>query len=88
MPNSERPDSGAPPTENAIEVPFADLAPETLRNLAEEFVTRDGTDYGAVEKDLDAKVAGLMRELESGDAKIYFEAESGSINIVATRRLG
>ena len=41
-----------------------------------------------MEKDLDAKVAGLMRELESGEAKIYFEAESGSINIVASRRLG
>jgi uncharacterized protein YheU (UPF0270 family) len=40
-----------------------------------------------VEKDLDAKVAGLMRELESGEAKIYFETESGSINIVASRRL-
>jgi uncharacterized protein YheU (UPF0270 family) len=88
MPNSKLPGAGGPPEENAIEVPFADLAPETLRNLAEEFVTRDGTDYGAVEKDLDAKVAGLMRELESGDAKIFFEAESGSINIVASRRLG
>jgi len=87
MPNSEGPGGQAPPEENAIEVPHTDLAPETLRNLAEEFVTRDGTDYGAVEKDLDAKVAGLMRELESGEAKIYFETESGSINIVASRRL-
>ena len=46
MANAEQPGSGAPPDENAIEVPFSDLAPETLRNLAEEFVTRDGTDYG------------------------------------------
>jgi hypothetical protein len=96
MPDSEKPGFDAPadsppdspPEENAIEVPHTDLAPETLRNLAEEFVTRDGTDYGAVEKDLDAKVAGLMRELESGKAKIYFEAESGTINIVASRKLG
>jgi hypothetical protein len=29
-----------------------------------------------------------MRELESGKAKIYFEAESGTINIVASRKLG
>ena len=76
-----------PPQENAVEVPHTELAPETLRNLAEEFVTRDGTDYGAEEKTLEQKVAGLMRELESGEAKIYFEAESGTVNIVAPRRM-
>ncbi len=76
-----------PDAENAIEVPWTDLAPETLRNLAEEFVTRDGTDYGATEKSLDEKVRGLMAELRRGEAKIYFESESGSINIVAPRRL-
>ena len=76
-----------PPKESAVEVPHTDLAPETLRNLAEEFVTRDGTDYGAEEKTLDEKVAGLMRELEAGEAKIYFEAESGTVNIVAPRRM-
>ena len=75
------------PNENAVEVSYSDLAQETLRNLAEEFVTRDGTDYGAEEKTLDQKVAGLMRELETGEAKIYFEAESGTVNIVAPRRM-
>jgi uncharacterized protein YheU (UPF0270 family) len=79
--------SSDPPKESAIEVPPGDLAPETLRSLAEEFVTRDGTDYGAVEKTLHEKVAGLMRELEAGEAKIYFEAESGTINIVVPRRM-
>ena len=73
--------------EEPIEVPYDDLAPETLRRLAEEFVTRDGTDYGAVEKTLEQKVAGLMRQLETGDAKIYFEAKSETINIVASRSL-
>lgn len=76
-----------PEPENAIEVPWTELAPETLRNLAEEFVTRDGTDYGATEKSLDEKVRGLMAQLQSGDARIYFESETGSINIVAPRKL-
>jgi len=73
--------------EEPIEVPYDDLAPETLRRLAEEFVTRDGTDYGAVEKTLEQKVAGLMRQLETGDAKIFYESETETINIVATRAL-
>lgn len=77
--------SGDPPVEDAVEVPFDSLAAETLRNLAEEFVTRDGTDYGARERSLEEKVDGLMRQLELGEAKIYFERETETINIVATR---
>lgn len=74
--------------ESAVEIPHDDLEPETLRNLAEEFVTRDGTDYGAVEKSLEDKVARLMRELESGKAKIFYDTESETINIVTSRALG
>lgn len=73
--------------ESAIEVPYAEIAAETLRNLAEEFVTRDGTDYGAVEKTLDQKVDALMRQLELGEAKIYFDTDSETINIVARSQL-
>ncbi len=80
-------DPNDPPAESAIEVPFDSLAPETLRNLAEEFVTRDGTDYGARERSLEEKVAGLMGQLESGEAKIFYETESETINIVASRSL-
>jgi len=80
--------SNAPPRgEQAIEVPYEELAVETLRSLAEEFVTRDGTDYGATEKTLEEKVAGLMRQLETGKARIYFDSESGSVHIVATQEL-
>ncbi len=73
--------------ENAIEVPHSELDVETLRNLAEEFVTRDGTDYGEAEKSLSAKVDALMALLESGEARIYYESESQTINIVAPRTL-
>jgi hypothetical protein len=75
------------PTENAVEVPHDALAPETLRSLTEEFVTRDGTDYGDRERSLDEKVDGLMRQLETGEAKIFYESETETINIVASRAL-
>ncbi len=70
--------------EKAVEVPHTALHPDTLRRLAEEFVTRDGTDYGAVERSLDEKVARLMRQLESGKARLYFESETETLNIVAS----
>ena len=71
--------------EGAVEIPHDALEPETLRGLAEEFVTRDGTDYGAVERSLEEKVASLMGQLESGQAKIFFDSKSETVNIVASR---
>ena len=38
--------------ENGVVVLHTHLTPAALRGLAEEFVTRDGTDYGHVEKTL------------------------------------
>ncbi len=60
------------------------IDPDTLRRLAEEFVSRDGTDYGLVEKTLEQKVEALLRQLELGRAKIYFELETERIHIVPT----
>jgi uncharacterized protein len=68
--------------ENGVEVPYTRLADDVLRRMAEEFVTRDGTDYGASEKTLEEKVADLRRQLERGDAAIVYDAASGTINIV------
>ena len=69
------------------EVPHAQLAPEVLRRLIEEFVTRDGTDYGAIERTLSEKVAVVLEQLEAGEVAIVVDAESETIDIVV-RRLG
>jgi uncharacterized protein YheU (UPF0270 family) len=76
-----------PLPEGAVLVPHESLEPQTLRSLAEEYVTRDGTDYGRVERSLEDKVSGLLRELERGEARIVFDAESGTINVVTRREL-
>ena len=77
--------SGEP--EEPIWVPYEELEPETLRNLAEEFVTRDGTDYGAVEKTLEQKVKALILELRSGEARIGYGPKTGNIEIVTRRKI-
>jgi uncharacterized protein YheU (UPF0270 family) len=71
------------PPEESIEVPYKRLAPEALRGLVEEFVTRQGTDYGARERTLEEKVADVMRQLERGEAKIMFDLTSRTSNIVS-----
>ncbi len=68
-----------------VEVPHAQLAPELLRRLIEEFVTRDGTDYGAVERTLGEKVAVVLQQLETGEVAIVVDAESETVDIVVRR---
>ena len=72
--------------DDAVEVPYGALRPETLRALIEEFVTRDTTDYGAGEVGLDAKVADVMRQLERGEARVMFDPEAQTVNIVTAPR--
>jgi hypothetical protein len=66
-----------------LEVPISELSEAALRGVVESFVNREGTDYGAVERSLDEKVADVMRQLERGDARLIFDTETESIQIVA-----
>lgn len=69
-----------PPAE-LIEVPTAELAPETLQALVESFVLREGTDYGVQEVTLDSKVAQVLRQLQRGEARIVFDPATESVDI-------
>ncbi|HCF58432.1 MAG TPA: hypothetical protein DFS52_10620 [Myxococcales bacterium] len=64
-----------------VEVPHRRLAAETLQKLIEEFVTRDGTDYGEQEASLERKVEDVRRQLERGEAVVLFDSESGSTHV-------
>ena len=68
-------------------VPPESLAAPVLRALLEEFVTRDGTDYGESEKSLDEKVADVERQLADGEVSIVFDPETESVNLVTAREL-
>jgi uncharacterized protein YheU (UPF0270 family) len=59
------------------------LEPDTLRTLIEEFVTRDGTDYGAHEASLEQKIRQVQRQIERGEAAIVFDPETESCSILA-----
>lgn len=67
-----------------VEIPPDQLSPEALRGLVEEFVSRDGTDYGAVERSLEQKVRDVLRQLERGEARIVFDPETESVNVVTS----
>ena len=69
-----------------IDVPLDALSPSALRGLVEEFINREGTDYGLVERTLEEKVRDVMRQLERREAKIVFDPETRSATVVVTRR--
>jgi uncharacterized protein YheU (UPF0270 family) len=78
-------DREAEGAERLVDVPHSQLEHEVLRRVIEEFVTRDGTDYGAIERTLAEKVAVVMQQLEAGEAAIVVDAEYDTIDIVARR---
>lgn len=65
-----------------LDIPPDALAPETLRAVLEAFVSREGTDYGAVERTLDEKVADVRRQLDRGEARLVFDPETESVTLV------
>lgn len=69
-----------------VEVPRTALSAAALRGVVEEFVSRDGTDYGLRERTLDEKVRDVMRQLERGEAVIMFDPATRSTTIVPRRR--
>jgi uncharacterized protein YheU (UPF0270 family) len=70
-----------------VVLPPEGLSPEALRGLIEEFVTRDGTDYGAVEQGVEAKIAQVTAQVRSGEACLVFDPETETANIVPARDL-
>ena len=71
----------------AIELAPDQLSPAALRGLIEDFVTRDGTDYGAVEKSTEEKVSRVSAQLASGEARVVYDPDTETATIVLAREL-
>ena len=69
-------------TETLIVIPHQRQSHEALTGLIQEFVTRDGTDSGYTRGSLEENVAGVRRQLDSGQAVIVFHDRSKTCNIV------
>jgi uncharacterized protein YheU (UPF0270 family) len=68
-----------------LRIPVDALPPDTLRQLLEEYVTREGTDYGSAPIDLHIKTQKVEQQLRSGDAVILYDPVQQSVNIVTKR---
>ncbi|KIH77317.1 hypothetical protein SAMN05660860_02078 [Geoalkalibacter ferrihydriticus] len=68
--------------EEGIDVPYAKINPETLRNLIQEFVSRDGADWGDAGCSLEDKVDEVLRQLKTGKARVVFDLKTETANII------
>lgn len=71
--------------EQGIEVPYGQLNPETLGKMIQEFVTRDGADWGDAGCTLDDKVRQVLQQLKNKQVKVVFDLRSETANIVSSQ---
>jgi uncharacterized protein len=70
--------------ENAVVIiSFERLSKEALYGVIEEFVSRDGTDYGFMEVYLENKIDMVLRQLRSGEIFIVYDETTLTTNIVS-----
>ena len=64
-----------------MNIPYQELAVETLTAIIEEFISREGTDYGVHETSLEKKVQQVMNQLQRGEIVVTFDQESQSCDL-------
>lgn len=63
-------------------IPPDKIQKDTLDNILEEFINREGTDYGEQELSLADKVAALRPKILKGDFLIVFDEKLESITLM------
>ncbi len=62
-------------------IAWQDLSPDALNGVIEEFITREGTEYGHLEWTLKDKVSAVRRQLQAGSAVLVYDEDSGTCSI-------
>lgn len=63
------------------------LSQSALGGLIEDFVTRDGTDYGRHEVSMPQKVERVRQQLGRGEVVIVFDEDSESVSLMTREQL-
>ncbi|ASP40411.1 cytoplasmic protein [Bacterioplanes sanyensis] len=78
MPYDDSPDHGV------LEIPYQQLSADALDGVLQEFVGREGTDYGDYDVSLEQKKAQVLEQLKSGQALLLFDPIGQSCHIERT----
>ncbi len=73
------------PNPQPVEIPVDLLSAEALIGIINDFIGRDGTDYGLQEITHDKKAEQIRRQIAKGDIRIIFEATSESVTLITEK---
>jgi len=65
-----------------MEIPYKELSANTLQSVIEEFITREGTDYGEQEYSLEQKIEQVKSQLVKGEIVINYDVDSQSCHLI------
>jgi len=63
-------------------IPLEQLNNDTLQAIIEDFILREGTDYGAIDATKEDKIAQVKQQLEKGSAVLVYSELHESVNIL------
>ena len=62
-------------------IPVNKLSAGALKGVIEEFISRCGTDYGAIEASLETSIRQVKAKLNNGSAVLVYDDETETTNI-------
>jgi hypothetical protein len=68
-----------------VAVPYTELSAEALQGVIDNFILREGTDYGDRTFSHEQTAAQVLRQLQRGEARILFDPLDSSVTIVAVQ---
>ncbi|VAW84145.1 hypothetical protein MNBD_GAMMA18-897 [hydrothermal vent metagenome] len=68
-------------------IPHQQLSDDALYALTDEFVSRNGTDYGEVEISLQRKIEQVIRQIKAGEAFILYSELHESCTIISKQEM-
>jgi len=69
-------------------ISITDLTEETLLNIIEGFVLREGTEYGEADVSLADKVQQVLAQMRLGDVLLVYSELHETVNIIPKQQLG
>jgi|TARA_B110000908_G_scaffold30808_1_gene36545 uncharacterized protein YheU (UPF0270 family) len=63
-------------------IPIEELSNDTLTAILEEFVLREGTEYGAEDVSLTQKIAQIKQQLTQGSVVLVYSELHETVNIL------